>query len=164
MLWYKHHGSLNQSIVLTSYSIVVCRTAVLNKLKAQIDRAPDIVTARHIYQQAQAVEDTTFTYLMAASDLDVMMKHSEVAKDELPQKVGHNNPEEAAWFIKDITDLTNTFMEDIQGYNHYKAQVVYKQYIFNFHKKLVELDSTYFKNANTETVLDTILTNCANCM
>ena len=66
---------------------------------------------------------------MAASNLDVMMKHHEVTKDEPPQKVRHNNPKEAAWFIKDITGLTNTFIKDIQGYNHYKAQPVYKQYI-----------------------------------
>ena len=81
---------------------------------------------------------------MAASDLDMMMKQGEVAKDEFPQKVGYRNPKEAAWFIKDITNLTNTFMGDIQDYNHYKAQAVYKEYILNFHKKLVELDSTYF--------------------
>ena len=93
---------------------------------------------------------------MVVSNLDVMMKHDEETKDEPPQKVRHNNPEEAVRFIKDVTGLTNTFMEDIQGYNHYKAQAVYKQYIFDFHKRLVELDSTYFKNANMETVLDTI--------
>ena len=117
---------------------------------------PDFFAAKELDEKSKHMEavDTTFVYLMAASYL--MMKHNQMTKDEPPEKAGHNNLEEAAWFIKDITDLTNKFMEDIQGYNHYKAQAVYKQYIFYFHKKLVELDSTYFKTANMETVLDTI--------
>ena len=119
---------------------------------------PDFFAAKELYEKSKHIEavNTTFVYLMKASDLDVTMKHNDVMKDETPQKARHNNPEEAARFIKDITDITNTFMEDIQGYNHYKAHAAYKQYIFDFHKKLVERDSTYFKNVNTETVLDTI--------
>ena len=81
---------------------------------------------------------------------------AESTKDEPLQKSGHNNPKEATQFVSDVTDLTNTFMQDIQGFDRYHAQDAYKMYIFNLKKRLVELDSTFFLNVNTETVLDTI--------
>ena len=48
-------------------------------------------------------------------------------------------------------------MQDIQGFDRYCAQDAYKMYIFNLKRRLVVLDNTFFQNANTETVLDTIL-------
>ena len=82
---------------------------------------------------------------------------AESTKDERPQKSDHNNPKEAAQFISDVTDLTNTFMQDIQGFDRYCAQDAYKMYIFNLKRRLVVLDNTFFQHVNTETVLDTIL-------
>ena len=66
---------------------------MLHKLKAQIDKAPDTVTARHIYKKAQAVEDNTYAYIMAAAELDD-------ADTQLKKKLGPNNPEEAEEFVK----------------------------------------------------------------
>ena len=48
-------------------------------------------------------------------------------------------------------------MQDIQGFDRYHVQDAYKMYIFNLKRRLVVLDNTFFQNANTETVLDTIL-------
>ena len=80
MLWYKHHGSLDQSIVSTFYSIVVCRILFLNKVKVQIDRVPDTLMARHIYQQAQAVANNTYSYIMAAQELEAAEADAQLKK------------------------------------------------------------------------------------
>ena len=34
-------------------------------------------------------------------------------------KLGHNNPDEAAHFLKDITQLMDRFMESISSFNRY---------------------------------------------
>ena len=81
---------------------------------------------------------------------------AESTKDEPLQTSGLNNPKEATQFISNVTDLTNTFMQDIQCFDRYHAQDAYKMYIFNLKRRLVELDNTFFQNANTETILDTI--------
>ena len=69
---------------------------------------------------------------MATTNPDTQTKASEAPKEEHFQKPGHNNPKEATQFISNVTDLTNTFMQDTQGFDGYCAQDAYKQYIFNF--------------------------------
>ena len=71
-------------------------------------------------------------------------------------KLGHNNPDEAAHFLKDITNLTDVFMESISSFNRYAAEDAYQNYVFKLHKRMVELDHKYFKYASVDTVLDTI--------
>ena len=75
----------------------------LNKLKAQINRAPDTVTARYIYQQAQAVGDNTYSYIMAAQELEAAE-----ADVQLDKKPGPNNLEEAE-LIKQVKIAVNKF-------------------------------------------------------
>ena len=70
-------------------------------------------------------------------------------------KLGHNEPDEMAHFLKDITQLTDKFMESISSFNRY-AQDAYPTYIFKLHKHMMELDHKYFKYASVDTVLDTI--------
>ena len=72
-----------------------------------------------------------------------------------PSKLGHNNPDEAAHFLKDITQLTDRCMESISSFNRY-AQDTYPTYVFKLHKCMMELDHKYFKYASVDTVLDTI--------
>ena len=118
MLWYKHHGSLNQCIILTFFSIVVCRTAVFKKTKGA-DRQRDIVRARCIYQQAQAVEDNVYSYIMVAQEL----KAAEA--DVQLKKPGPNNPEEAEELIKQVKIAVDKFADVIHSCEPYKIEDAY---------------------------------------
>ena len=71
-------------------------------------------------------------------------------------KLGHNNPEKVACFLKDITQLTDRFMESISSFNRYAQEDAYPTYIFKLHKCMMELDHKYFKYVSVDTVLDTI--------
>ena len=71
-------------------------------------------------------------------------------------KLGHNNPDEAAHFLNDITQLTDRFMESISSFNRYAQEDVYPTYVFKLHKHMMELDHKYFKYTSVDTVLDTI--------
>ena len=71
-------------------------------------------------------------------------------------KLGHNNSDKAACFLKDITQLMDRFMESISSFNRYAQEDVYPTYVFKLHKRMMELDHRYFKYASVDTVLDTI--------
>ena len=71
-------------------------------------------------------------------------------------KLGHNNPDKAACFLKDITQLTDRFVESISSFNSYAQEDVYPTYVFKLHKRMMELDHKYFKYSSVDTVLDTI--------
>ena len=71
-------------------------------------------------------------------------------------KLGHNNPDEAAHFLKDITQLMDRFIKSISSFNRYAEEDVYPTYVFKLHKCMMELDHKYFKYASVDTVLDTI--------
>ena len=71
-------------------------------------------------------------------------------------KLGHNNPDEAAHFLKDITQLMDRFIKSISSFNRYAEEDVYPTYVFKLHKCMLELDHKYFKYASVDTVLDTI--------
>ena len=76
--------------------------------------------------------------------------------DPSPSKPGHNNPDEAACYLKDIMSYTDVFMEKITSFNRYAVEDTYQNYVFNLHKWMMELDNKYFKYASVNTVLDTI--------
>ena len=71
-------------------------------------------------------------------------------------KLGHNNPNEAAHFLEDITQLTDRFMESMSSFNRYAQEDVYPTNVFKLHKHMMELDNKYFKYASVDTVRDTI--------
>ena len=71
-------------------------------------------------------------------------------------KLGHNNLDEVARFLKDITKLTDRFMESISSFNRYAQENAYPNYVFKLHKCMMELDHKYFKYTSVDTVLDTI--------
>ena len=54
--------------------------------------------------------------------------------DPSPSKPGHNNQDEAACYLKDITSYTDVFMEKITSFNRYAAEDAYQNYVFNLHK------------------------------
>ena len=77
-------------------------------------------------------------------------------EDEHTKEPLHNNPEEAADYVKAVNTLLQSFVNDIHGFNHYKRQDAYKNFLHTLSQLLSKLDSTYFTNMDTEVVLDTI--------
>ena len=77
-------------------------------------------------------------------------------EDEHTKEPSHNNPEEAADYVKAVNLLLQSFVNGIHGFNHYKRQDAYKTFLHTLSQLLSKLDSTYFTNMDTEIVLDTI--------
>ena len=71
-------------------------------------------------------------------------------------KLGHNNTDKAAHFLKDINELMDKFMESIFSFNRCAQEDAYPTYVFKLHECMMELDHKYFKYASVDTVLDTI--------
>ena len=79
-----------------------------------------------------------------------------VMEDEHTKEPSHNNPEEAADYVKAVNVLLQSFVNDIRGFNHYKRQDAYKTFLHTLSQLLSKLDSAYFTNMDTEVVLNTI--------
>ena len=77
-------------------------------------------------------------------------------EDEHAKAPSHNNPEEAADYVKAVNLLLQSFVNDIRGFNHYKRQDAYKSFLHTLSQLLSKLDSAYFTNMDTQVVLDTI--------
>ena len=77
-------------------------------------------------------------------------------EDEHTKEPLHNNPEEAADYVKAVNLLLQSFVNDICGFNHYKCQDAYKTFLHTLSQLPPKLDSAYFTNMDTEVVLDTI--------
>ena len=77
--------------------------------------------------------------------------------DEEPTKEpSHNNPEEAANYLKAVDNLPDKFVNDIHGFNPYACRDAYKNFVHTLSQLLSKLDSTYFTHMNTQLVLDII--------
>ena len=79
-----------------------------------------------------------------------------VMEDEHTKEPSHNNPEEAADYVRAVNLLLQSFVNDICGFNRYKHQDAYKTFLHTLSQLLSKLDSTYFTNMDTKVVLDTI--------
>ena len=77
-------------------------------------------------------------------------------EDEYTKEPSHNNPEEAADYIKAVNLLLQSFVNDICGFNRHKCQDAWETFLHTLSQLLAKLDSTYFTNMDTEVVLDTI--------
>ena len=77
-------------------------------------------------------------------------------EDEHAKEPSHNNPEEAANYVKAINLLLQSFVNDIRGFNRQKCLEAYETFLHTLSQLLSKLDSTYFTNMDTEAVLDTI--------
>ena len=77
-------------------------------------------------------------------------------EDEHTKEPLYNNPEEAADYVKAVNTLLQSFVNDICGFNRYKCQDAYKNFLHTLSQLLSELDSAYFTNMDTEVVLNTI--------
>ena len=77
-------------------------------------------------------------------------------EEEHTKEPSHNNPEEAANYVKGVNMLLQSFVSDIRGFNHYAQQDVYKNFLHTLSQLLSKLDSAYFTNMDTEVVFDNI--------
>ena len=77
-------------------------------------------------------------------------------EEEHTKEPSHNNPKEAANYMKAVNTLLQLFVSDICGFNCYAHQDAYKNFLHTLCQLLSKLDSTYFTNMDTEVVLDTI--------
>ena len=82
--------------------------------------------------------------------------HLNVMEEEHTKEPSHNNPEEAANYVKAVDMLLKTFVSDIHGFNRYALQDAYKNFLHTLSQLLSKLDSAYFTKMDTEVVLDTI--------
>ena len=78
-------------------------------------------------------------------------------EEEHTKEPSHNNPKEAANYVKSVNMLLKTFVSDICGFNLYARQDAYKNFLHTLSQLLSKLDSAYFTKMDTEVVLDTIL-------
>ena len=79
-----------------------------------------------------------------------------VMEDEPAKEPLHNNPEEAAKYVKAVNTLLQSFVSDIHGFNHQKCLEAYETFLHTLSQLLSKLDSAYFINMDIEVVLDTI--------
>ena len=79
-----------------------------------------------------------------------------VMEDEHTKGPSHNNPEEAAKYVKAVNSLLQSFVTDIRGFDHYKRLDAWETFLHALSQLLSKLDSAYFTNMDTQVILDTI--------
>ena len=77
--------------------------------------------------------------------------------EEEPSKgPSHNNPEEAAQYVRSVNSLLKSFVTNIYGFDHYKCLDAWETFLHALYQLLSKLDSAYFTKMDTEVTLDTI--------
>ena len=77
-------------------------------------------------------------------------------EDEPAKEPAHNNPQEAANYVKAVNTLLQSFVNDIHGFDCYKRQDAWETFLHTLSQLLSKLDSTYFVKMDTDVILDTI--------
>ena len=77
-------------------------------------------------------------------------------EDEHTKEPLHNNPEEAANYLKAVNLLLQSFVSDIHGFNHQKCLEAYRTFLHSLSQLLSKLDSAYFTKMDTQVILNTI--------
>ena len=68
----------------------------------------------------------------------------------------HNNPEEAAKYVRSVNSLLKSFVTSIRGFDRYKRLDAWETFLHALSQLLSKLDSAYFIKMDTEVILDTI--------
>ena len=77
--------------------------------------------------------------------------------EEEPSKgPSHNNPAEAAEYVRSINSLLQSFVTDIRGFDHNKCLDAWETFLHALSQLLSKLDSAYFTKMDTEVILATI--------
>ena len=77
-------------------------------------------------------------------------------EEEHPKGPSHNNPEEAAKYVRAVNSLLQSFVTDICGFDRYKRLDAWETFLHALSQLLSKLDSAYFIKMDTEVILDTI--------
>ena len=77
-------------------------------------------------------------------------------EDEHTKGPSHNNPEEAANYVKAVNLLLQSFVSDICGFDRYKHLDAWETFLHSLSQLLSKWDSAYFTKMDTQVVLDTI--------
>ena len=83
-------------------------------------------------------------------------------EDKHAKGPSHNNPQEAAKYVKAVNSLTESFVTDIRGFDHYKCLDAWETFLHILSQLLSKLDSAYFTKMNTQVILDTIPDKACN--
>ena len=68
----------------------------------------------------------------------------------------HNNPEEAAQYVRSVNSLLKSFVTNIRGFDCYKRLDAWETFLRALSQLLSKLDSAYFTKMDTELILNTI--------
>ena len=123
-------------------------------VESQIDREPDAVKARRLYQLSEIVDDTALEYLMATQDLDALAVEAEL-KDEWKKKPGPNNPEKVSEFVEQIDEAVDKFTETIHQYEPYSIQDAYSDFVGRYYELLSKIED-YFVDASPMTIIELV--------
>ena len=77
--------------------------------------------------------------------------------EEEPSKgPSHNNPKEAANYVRSVNSLLKSFVTSICGFDRYKCLDAWETFLHALSQLLSKLDSAYFIKMDTEVILATI--------
>ena len=77
-------------------------------------------------------------------------------EEEHSKGPSHNNPEEAAQYVRSVNSLLKSFVTNIRGFNRYKRLDAWETFLHALSQLLSKLDSAYFTKMDTELILNTI--------
>ena len=77
-------------------------------------------------------------------------------EEEHSKGPSHNNPEEAAQYVRSVNSLLQCFVTNICGFDCYKHLDAWESLLHALSQLLSKLDSAYFTKMDTEVILDTI--------
>ena len=79
-----------------------------------------------------------------------------VMEEEPSKGPSHNNPKEAADYVRSVNSLLKSFVTSIHGFDCYKCLDAWETFLHALSQLLSKLDSAYFIKMDTEVILDTI--------
>ena len=77
-------------------------------------------------------------------------------EEESSKGPSHNNPKEAANYVRAVNLLLKHFVTSIHGFDRYKRLDAWETFLQALSKLHSKLDSAYFIKMDTEVILDTI--------
>ena len=77
-------------------------------------------------------------------------------EEEQAKGPSHNNPQEAAEYVRSVTSLTDSFGMSIRGFDWYLCLDAWQTFIHGLSQLLFKLDNAYFTNLDSDVILETI--------
>ena len=141
----------------------------LIKLHDAINREPDSVKARKLFEQFKAAtqDATTSAYTTIVNTLEANMavkpqketptKDMEQDNKGMKQKLKpvHNNPEQAGKFTTKLKTAVDLFESHIHTYDRYETKKAYPEFVETY-LKLLSMAEDYYSFAKASVVLDII--------